>query len=487
MITGIGGTALIAYAVINLQIDRRATARKEADAKEVLDLAAISRSWQDAVKNRHASAPQAPAPVFSEKRESPPFRNPEIAEFYHQVVSNKRLIKHPEWTVICRILELLDKYGGCPSVVCNSRQYSSGHDLVPDAIDLLAHIPLWQHSLAVATKILETTPYQFLAGRDLIVALAHDIGKIPEFHTDGYASWEHPIIATSFLRGIPEFNNLPNNAELIEAVRDHHTRVRKHSPAERLKKSDQEVRRSELVRLLDAELASQGSTDQGNDPVPSATHKPPEHQESVGRDPNLTHFDENADTKPLLADISGWFNAEKIIDVIKENVNQVTGGWWNAVSTPDGYVFCCAKGLFNLLHRAFPRQSALLAAYANAIARHDILYTVVMTLAREYDAVATEHLSDGEYLCPVSITTGSNKTVEGKRGPLMMVPFRAKALGLSSYQLEVEKSQTILRMVKSIVPLTSYPEGEESDRLQADNSLEQAAKEPLEPAENFSI
>jgi hypothetical protein len=36
----------------------------------------------------------------------------------------------------------------------------------------------------------------------------------------------------------------------------------------------------------------------------------------------------------------------------------------------------------------------------------------------------------------------------------MMTPFRAQALGLNTYQLEVEKSQTIRRMVKTITVLT---------------------------------
>jgi hypothetical protein len=449
LLAGLGSVALIAYTVTR-QEPGNASQCQDGPDQEVLDLAAISAIWRESSTAGDAVNPKALAPVPAAPRNFPVFHNQEIAKFYCRHLFEKRQINDLEWVVLIRILELLDTYGGCPSVVCKPDLSEPDRDLVPDAMAVLAHIPLWQHSLAVAEDLVKTTPYPFLAARDLIVALAHDIGKIPGFHDGTYYTGEHPGIATGFLHGITEFTRLPNCAELVEAIRDHHSRVKEGTLSARLKQSDHQVRQLELSRLLVPRITWRGDPEQGSSSEPVVIANA---EEIVERDPWFRHYDDYADTRPRFVDISDWFQALTLIEVMKEQVNQVTGGWWNAVSTPDGYVFCCAKGLYNLLHRAFCRQPALLAAYANAVARQDILYSVVMTLASDYGVVAIEHLDAGEYLCPVSITTGGDKIVEGKKGPFMMTPFRAQALGLNTYQLEVEKSQTIRRMVKTITVL----------------------------------
>lgn len=477
----IAGLACIAISVIRWLEDPRPPVLHKEDKKEVLDLAKISRDWQEFAKNNPPPVSKKQAPVFSEVREPPIFCNQDIEDFYYRYVYNNFSIKQPEWAVICRILELLDRSGGCPSVVSDPNADASSYDFKPDAIALLAHIPLWKHALAVAVKMLGTVKYEILAGRYVIVALAHDVGKIPEFHIDGYSTGDHPLISTYFLRGIPEFNRLPNSAELLDAVRSHHFPVKKHTLAAILKESDQKVREEELCRQLHAAIASERIARQEEC---SIKHNLPETWESLKRDPNVSHFRPSDYSKPLLVDISGWFEAEKLIAAFKEAVNRVTDGWWDVVSTPNGYLFCSAKGLFKLLCRTFPLQPCLLAAHANTIARQDILFTVVMTLAREYDAVATELLGKREYLCPMTITSSSGKA---KRESYMLVPLKAEALGLSGTQLEVEKSQTILRMVKSIVPLQQEPETKISNQQQTENTPEQALNVPPQQGENFSI
>jgi len=423
------------------------------------------------MKNHPPPVSPRTEPMIAELREPPIFCNPDIEGFYLKYVYNNYSIKQPEWAVICRILELLDKSGGCPSVVCAPDSDGSGYDydLQPDGIDLLAHIPLWKHSLAVAEKMLETVKYEVFVGPYLIIALAHDVGKIPEFSIGGYSTGDHPIISMHFLRGIPEFNLVKNSVELINAVSSHHYyHAKDHTLAAALKWADQEVRKNELARQVQVLIATKQIAEQE---ACLTKCDLPKTKESAQRDPNCSHFKMHGYSKPLLVDISGWFKAEKLIAVIKENVNRVSDGWWNVVSTPNGYLYCSAKGLYKLLRRAFPLQPDLLAAHANIIAQHDILFTVVMTLARELDAVATELLGDREYLCPMSITSSTGKA---KRESYMLVPLKANALGLSGTQLEAEKSQTILRMVKTIVPLQQAPETKKSDQLHAENTPEQA-------------
>ncbi len=270
------------------------------------------------------------------------------------------------------------------------------------------------------------------------------------------------------MTGIQEFKGLRNGTEILRAVKNHHFHVQKHTLDARLKEADQEVRQMELARQFSAAVAADRVAKQEE---LLTKHDLSEAPVTANRDPNLSHFGAYCYSKPLLVDISGWFKSEKIIDVINENVNQVIGGWWNAVSTPDGYVFCSAMGLYKLLHRAFPRQPALLAVHANVIARQDILFSVVMTLAREHNAIATELLGNREFLCPMSITSSNGKA---KRESYMLVPLKAKALGLSCAQLEAEKSQTILRMVKAIVPLQQEPREKKSEQSHVENRLEQA-------------
>jgi hypothetical protein len=440
------------------------TGQNEAE-REVLPLAQLSHIWQEGLPyNSPHPTPPKTEPAVLEWRSQPIFSNPDIDHFYYKHVSQNHTIKQAEWAVICRILELLDRSGGCPSVVCNPDGNESGYgsDLEPDCINLLAHIPLWRHSLAVAEKILGSVVYGVTFGRYLIVALAHDIGKIPELYLRDYYTGIHPVIATHFLQGIPEFNRIYRNDELLHAVGNHHScRVKQHSITAALKKADQQVRTTELAQQVQILSATKMIAEQE---ACLATCFRTETRTSEERNPGCSYFDVRKYSKPLLLDISGWFNAEKLITVIKENVNRVHNGWWNIVSTPDGYLFCSSKGLYRLLRRAFYLQPELLAAHANVIAQHDILFSVVMTLAREQNAIVSELLGSGEYLCRVSITPGVGKAY---RECYMMVPFRAKAFGLSCTQLEMEKSQTIMRMVKSIVPLQRVPETKKPDQTDA--------------------
>lgn len=470
VVAGLTAVGMLTYWFIYLLKKSDSPVEQTEDKKEILYLSQISHTWQDDMKNNQPQVSPRTEPMIAELREPPIFCNPDIEDFYLKYVYNNYSIKQPEWAVICRVLELLDKSGGCSSVVCAPEAGGSGYnyDLVPDGIDLLAHIPLWKHSLAVAEKMLETVKYEVFVGPYLIIALAHDVGKIPEFSIGGYSTGDHPIISMHFLRGIPEINLVKNSVELINAVRSHHFPSKEHTLAAKLKESDQEVRKNELARQMQVLIATQQIAEQE---ACLTKCDLPETKESAQRDPNCSHFKMHGYSKPLLVDISGWFKAEKLIAVIKENVNRVSDGWWNVVSTPNGYLYCSAKGLYKLLRRAFPLQPDLLAAHANIIAQHDILFTVVMTLARELDAVATELLGNREYLCPMSITSSTGKA---KRESYMLVPLKSKALGLSGTLLEAEKSQTILRMVKTIVPLQQAPETKESDQLRAENTPEQA-------------
>ncbi len=103
------------YVVFFWQEERIEPVNRKEDEREVLSLAQISSNWQDSVE----TVPTKPEPVIADWRIPPVFDNQEIVDFYSRTIDNNYSIKRPEWAVICRILELLDKFGGCPSVVCD--------------------------------------------------------------------------------------------------------------------------------------------------------------------------------------------------------------------------------------------------------------------------------------------------------------------------------------------------------------------------------
>jgi len=152
----------------------------------------------------------------------PLFNKQEITEFWINEIEHRKHIRGTKARVIAKLLSILDRQGECPSVVRNPGFNECNNELNEDQFTRLSKIPLWRHSLSVASTIAGRTERAASVADAIIVALGHDLGKIPAYHEKTYATGDHPIISAAILNQISEFTSLANHLDLANAVRSHH-------------------------------------------------------------------------------------------------------------------------------------------------------------------------------------------------------------------------------------------------------------------------
>lgn len=147
---------------------------------------------------------------------------------------------------IIRLINLLEQNKDCPSVVAyaktepnmlyKDREYVSFDKKT--RFDIYAQISVYKHSLSVASLILELIKKANInkkdfIGKALIVALAHDIGKIKKYEMKGFGEngkrvnfkefSEQPHQNLSSIILYDSFTDCPDLKEIAEVVQRHHS------------------------------------------------------------------------------------------------------------------------------------------------------------------------------------------------------------------------------------------------------------------------
>jgi hypothetical protein len=217
---------------------------------EVTTLKELSHLWKDKeIKIQDASclwreraAPQTAG------LPRPEFKHEEIDRFYTDMIKERPSVSGARRTLIIKLLTMLDDEGDCPSVV-RAHAQEAERMFPEESFTMLATIPLYRHTLAVARIFIAKADQEALLADMIIMALAHDIGKIPSYHDKMYRSGDHPIIAGLILNSIPEYVSLPNRVDIDRAVTGHHLLRSDNILTDGLKQSDHEARQSELAML----------------------------------------------------------------------------------------------------------------------------------------------------------------------------------------------------------------------------------------------
>ena len=182
------------------------------------------------------------------------FKNPETQAFWtEEIEPNRRLFeKRRELAVIERILLELDEHGLCSSVVSGDGKSA----FLPTA-RRFSHITLLDHSLRVARCIREIHDSLYteriLYGKHLIVALAHDAGKMEHLRPEDkrYVKDDHAAASARALNAwIMECGGEKAALEFrsaVDAVRNHHRSANAPDPIlENLKRADTAAREEEF-------------------------------------------------------------------------------------------------------------------------------------------------------------------------------------------------------------------------------------------------
>jgi hypothetical protein len=431
------------------------TAGERTEHAEVASLAELSHLWtDDEIEIKDASR------LWRERtakqgtnQPRPEFKHEEIDQFFTEMIENRPSVNGVRRALIIKILTMLDDEGDCPSVV-RAHKDEAERIYSDDSYALLATVPLFRHTLTVTRNFIAKADQEALLADMIIIALAHDIGKIPSYHDGMYSSGDHPIIAGLILNNIPEYVSLPNRDDIHRAITGHHLLKSDNILTDGLKLSDHEARQAELSALYAKarERKINDSKDNENPPVAATdtstrtnTRKPQQPVEE--REHPLGNLESQEKFYPTILDIPEWFDADAILAALKKRINVVEstpkGEQWSAVSTSQGLVFVNPEGLWAAIKEVSDIDPKVLASEGCESEKRNMLYTIVSELSKTRDAIATQYVADRYYTTQVSIITGG-----GKRLPYLLIPFTAQAFGEKPSTLEELKTPQLKRMVK---------------------------------------
>lgn len=460
MLLGMSAAVGIGFAIYGTRkwLPNQPPAPQEEKPSEVTRLSDLSHLWTDSeVEIKDASN------LWREQTQKnrtdtprPTFQHDEIEQFFSEMIEHRSSINGARRNLIIMILTLLDKEGDCPSVVRKHKDEAE-RIYAEDSYALLETVPLYRHTLTVTRNFIAKADQEALLADMILIALSHDIGKIPSYHDGMYSSGDHPIIAGLILKGIPEFMTLPNREDICRAVTGHHLMKCDNILTDGLKQSDHEARQAELAALY-ADLrerkhnifesnGAQSAVQRDTVPASAGMIHPPseEREHPLGFAPSKERY------MPTIMDMPACIDPDAVISSLKKKINLVEstpkGEQWSVVSMPNGVIYVNPEALWEAIKEVSNHDPMVCASEGFESEKRNLMFTVVTELARTRSALATEHVADGYFTSQVSIITGG-----GKRLSHLLIPFTAKSFGVMPSALEEQKTPQLKRMVKDIKP-----------------------------------
>lgn len=418
--------------------------------------------------------------------DKPLFLHREIREFYKDCVEEKPFFVGKVLNATVELLQLLDVKGKCPSVV-NKNKSEPEKGFSAEVYRALKKIPLYEHSVNVAREIITLIPEGSpMVPKAVIAALAHDIGKLPQYHEKMYVTGDHAFIGVTVLNRIVGFMELHYAQEIIEAVKSHH-RNPEEQLGQILKTADQASRRKEMEEFtldgtdVEGESSLAGESVGGETPADGhrkaagagGGEKKKKSSKGTDSDDNdsekgpvkdkgsvLMGGDESSPSaadlfgagiapKPEKVDLMGdgittartthpnfkkvklpWFDEEVFVREIDRLINASFGNRWQAISMPDGTIYVRPEALFNIAEKLSKGDTMVQVARTDDQAKKNIIYTLVSHLREKMNGVRTD-LVDQRYYSSQFILVLEKKEVDAVLVPLKCELFNAP---VSSYE-----------------------------------------------------
>lgn len=173
-----------------------------------------------------------------------------VQAFYGEVIEPEKEVLAGMLDGINRMMEILERYGDCPSVV----------DIVADSEkkvatrvgDILSKVTLRDHTfnvVRIALQLVKETyhdPVGYMPAV-IIAALGHDLGKIPQLRSqDKYVKADHPLTSVSMVEEIFEKDKDSHWLKIVvKAISEHH-QSSTDQLSELLKEADGKARQLEI-------------------------------------------------------------------------------------------------------------------------------------------------------------------------------------------------------------------------------------------------
>lgn len=311
--------------------------------------------------------------------------------FYRDCIQpHEELLKSQDaFDLVTELIELLEKQGGCPSVVLSGQDRES-MSVAVTVKDTLAKVTLREHTYQVVLALVDLVrdsyvDWQFHIPQAIVAGLAHDIGKIPEFHTGHYNTYEHPLISENKLMEMVYSLEQAQKpvpvwiSTVREAVREHHNPAAKGQLSVLLKKADRESRTVELARHM---------------------------------------------SQYRISSMSEWFQVDEFIRQLEPHINIVQTTRWNAISFK-GVVYVRPDFAWEIVNQMRESKKVLDSLFIYGDSNEQVLKQLADRLRKA--GVLCPFVREGYYAVRCVVFTDTSR-VTGKKLKQMLIPLKLDAV-----------------------------------------------------------
>ncbi len=329
----------------------------------------------------------------------------ESSAFYRDLIEpfKDRFIAQNAFEGTCRLIELIDRYGGCPSIVDVSGDCEA--DDIGSIAGLLRQVTLRNHTYRVARiaiKLLEESVREFehFTPKMLVIALGHDAGKIPEVRTrEAYAKGDHPIASAAKVAEIFEGCDISWMNSALEAIRAHHRHATEQF-AVLLRKADGLARQIEITEGTTTGLVQQ--------------------------------------------EWAEWFDAGECLSMLAPHVNVSQTNKWKAF-THGSVVYCQPDFLYETA-RELAVKKGVMDILVYRLSDKEVALRKIIASLRDAGVLAGD-VADGYIGRKFEVVSSVGK----KKSKFVLLPINVEAIGQPS-ELEARK-QGWLTTIRDVIPV----------------------------------
>ncbi len=329
-----------------------------------------------------------------------------IGSFYNEVIKPyEEIFKQQNvYDILINVLKMLEKHGNTPSVVIDVKDNESV-DLI-SVRENLAQVSLKEHTLTVTRVMIDlikqnySEPENFVP-QGVIIALAHDIGKIPELRLSGvYNSYDHAIVSSNWLAEQFTGKDVFWMKQAIMAVRDHHFKSR--DPlTQMLRDADKQARQMELVQ-----------------------------------------FSKNY----RIESIDNWLDVDKLLELLLPKINLTAKGKWDAF-THKGIIYVKPDLLYELSKEYMFNEKILDVTMLYESEKESVLKKIVDKM-REKNLIP-DFIAQGY----VSRKFEIKSKMQIKKQQMVLTAIKAEPFLDRIDEIERRKSGTALELIETVVPV----------------------------------
>lgn len=307
------------------------------------------------------------------------------------------------------LLELLDTHGDCPSIV--DVRWRDPDDELRSHKNVLSMVTLINHTCRVTKTAISLAKEKYRHDHEnmvpliFIMALSHDIGKIPALREENinYTMADHVVISAAKVEEIfgGKVHWLP---KVIDAINNHH-RAGGDQFADLLRQADSTAREAEV-----AEIGKMVSSKNWAD----------------------------------------WFDIHEFLYLIKRQVNNIkSGNRWYAFSYR-GIVYVCPNLLYKTAQKLAKEKNVIDMSLIRPFCKKDVIAKIVDKL-RESEMLASD-VAKGylakHYEFTWQVTThGLKSEVKMK---MYLLPLKIEVFGVPPHDIEQYKKGTYLSNISQI-------------------------------------